>query len=85
MLETNLDDLPAEIIGYCYERLLAAGALDVWSTPIVMKKNRPGVLLSVLAPEELLRPLEAILFRETTTFGIRYYPVSRVKLHRAGV
>jgi uncharacterized protein (TIGR00299 family) protein len=44
VLETNLDDLPAEVIGYCYDRLLAAGALDVYSTPIFMKKNRPGVL-----------------------------------------
>jgi uncharacterized protein (TIGR00299 family) protein len=85
MLETNLDDLPAEVIGYCYELLLRAGALDVFSTPIFMKKNRPGVLLSVLAPETALRALEEILFRETTTFGIRRYPVSRHKLQRRGV
>jgi uncharacterized protein (TIGR00299 family) protein len=82
MLETNLDDLPAEVIGYCYERLLAAGALDVFSTPVFMKKNRPGVLLSVLAPEEGLPALEEILFRETTTFGVRRYPVRRHKLER---
>jgi uncharacterized protein (TIGR00299 family) protein len=85
MLETNLDDLPAEVIGYCYELLLGAGALDVFSTPIFMKKNRPGVLLSVLAPEQALPALEEILFRETTTFGIRRYPVSRHKLQRRGV
>src|SRR5207249_7247402 len=71
VLETNLDDLPSEVIGYCYELLLAAGALDVYCTPIFMKKNRPGVLLSVLAPEAVLPALEEILFRETTTFGIR--------------
>jgi uncharacterized protein (TIGR00299 family) protein len=82
MLETNLDDLPAEVIGYCYELLLASGALDVFSTPIFMKKNRPGVLLSVLAPEAVLPVLEEILFRETATFGIRRYAVSRHKLHR---
>jgi uncharacterized protein (TIGR00299 family) protein len=82
MLETNLDDLPAEVIGYCYELLLAAGALDVFSTPIFMKKNRPGVLLSVLAPEVVLPALEEILFRETTTFGIRRYQVSRHKMNR---
>ena len=82
MLETNLDDLPAEVIGYCYELLLAAGALDVFSTPIFMKKNRPGVLLSVLAPAALLPALEKILFRETATFGIRRYAVSRHKLYR---
>lgn len=82
VLETNLDDLPAEVIGYCYELLLTAGALDVYSTPIVMKKNRPGVLLSLLAPEGRISALEEILFRETTTFGIRRYPVSRHKLNR---
>jgi pyridinium-3,5-bisthiocarboxylic acid mononucleotide nickel chelatase len=82
VLETNLDDLPAEVIGYCYELLFAAGALDVFSTPIFMKKNRPGVLLSVLAPEATVPALEAILFRETATFGIRKYPVQRHKLQR---
>jgi uncharacterized protein (TIGR00299 family) protein len=82
MLETNLDDLPAEVIGYCYERLLAAGALDVFSTPIFMKKNRPGVLLSVLAPEALVPTLADVLFRETTTFGVRRYPVKRYTLQR---
>jgi len=82
VLETNLDDLPAEVIGYCYDLLLAAGALDVFSTPVFMKKNRPGVLLSVLAPESVLPTLEAILFRETMTFGIRRYPVTRSKLRR---
>jgi uncharacterized protein (DUF111 family) len=82
MLETNLDDLPAEVIGYCYELLLAAGAVDVFSTPIFMKKNRPGVLLSVLTPEAAIPAVEEILFRETTTFGIRRYPVSRRKLQR---
>jgi pyridinium-3,5-bisthiocarboxylic acid mononucleotide nickel chelatase len=82
VLETNLDDLPGEMIGYCYDLLLAAGALDVFSTPIFMKKNRPGVLLSVLAPENAVTALETILFRETMTFGIRRYPVSRHKLQR---
>src|SRR6516225_6237346 len=82
VLETNLDDLPAEVIGYCYDLLLGAGALDVFSTPIVMKKNRPGVLLSVLAPEAALPGLEEILFRETATLGIRRYQVSRHKLQR---
>jgi uncharacterized protein (DUF111 family) len=62
--------------------LLAAGALDVFSTPIFMKKNRPAVMLSVLAPLESLPALESILFRETGTFGVRRYPVSRSKLQR---
>src|SRR4029077_10115462 len=82
VLETNLDDLPAEVIGYCYDLLLAAGALDVFSTPIFMKKNRPGVLLSVLTPETAVAALEAILFRETATFGVRRSLVERHKLHR---
>jgi uncharacterized protein (TIGR00299 family) protein len=82
VLETNLDDLPAEVIGYCYDLLFAAGALDVFSIPIFMKKNRPGVLLSVIAPEPALPALEEILFRETSTFGIRRYPVHRHKLQR---
>src|SRR5262249_7210265 len=82
VLETNLDDLPAEVIGYCYDLLLKAGALDVFTTPIFMKKNRPGVLLSVLAPEANLSALDAILCRETTTSGVRRYPAQRHKLHR---
>jgi pyridinium-3,5-bisthiocarboxylic acid mononucleotide nickel chelatase len=85
MLETNLDDVPAEVVGYCFDQLFAAGALDVFTTPIQMKKNRPGVLLSVLASENALTVLEAILFRETETFGIRRYPVERHKLQREAV
>jgi uncharacterized protein (TIGR00299 family) protein len=85
VLETNLDDVPAEVIGYCLDALFAAGALDVFSTPIQMKKNRPGVLVSVLAPEASLPALEAILFRETATLGIRRYAVQRSKLRREAV
>jgi uncharacterized protein (TIGR00299 family) protein len=81
-LETNLDDVPAEVIGYCFERLFAAGALDVFCVPIQMKKNRPGVLLSVLAPAANLDALETILFRETATLGIRRHAVERHKLRR---
>jgi uncharacterized protein (TIGR00299 family) protein len=82
MLETNLDDIPAEVVGYCFDQLFAAGALDVFNIPIQMKKSRPGMLLCVLAPELALPTLEAILFRETATFGIRRYPVQRHKLQR---
>ncbi len=82
VLETNLDDLPAEVIGYCYDLLFAARALDVFTTPIHMKKNRPGVMLSVLVFENRIDDIEAILFRETTTFGIRRYPASRHILNR---
>lgn len=82
MLETNLDDLPAEIVGYCTELLFQAGALDVFTIPVFMKKNRPGVVLSVLATEPAVTALEEIIFRETTTLGVRRYPVSRHKLQR---
>src|SRR5262249_50640809 len=82
VLETNLDDIPSEIIGYCFDQLFAAGALDVFSTPIQMKKNRPGVLLSVMCRADKIAEMEAILFRETATFGIRRYPAQRHKLRR---
>ncbi len=82
VLETNLDDCPAEVIGYCFERLLAAGALDVFAVPIQMKKNRPGVLLSVIAEAERVAELETILFRETGTFGVRRTTAQRSKLRR---
>ncbi len=82
VLETNHDDQPAEVIGYCYDLLLATGALDVFATPVQMKKSRPGVLLTVLSPREAVDALEEILFRETTTLGVRRYAAARHKLHR---
>jgi uncharacterized protein (TIGR00299 family) protein len=82
VLETNLDDVPGEVVGYCSELLFGAGALDVFTTPIQMKKNRPGVMLSVLASEPNLEALEAIMFRETATLGIRRHLVKRSKLRR---
>jgi pyridinium-3,5-bisthiocarboxylic acid mononucleotide nickel chelatase len=85
VLETNLDDLPGEVVGYTMTRLLDAGALDAFVTPIQMKKNRPGVMLSVLCDEPRIAALEDVLFRETTTLGIRRYPVSRHKLKRQAI
>ncbi|MCI0700063.1 MAG: nickel pincer cofactor biosynthesis protein LarC [Planctomycetia bacterium] len=85
ILETNLDDVPAEVIGFCVERLFAAGAFDVFTVPIQMKKNRPGVLLSVICQPEKSRELEAILFRETGTFGVRRTSATRTKLQREAV
>lgn len=82
VLETNLDDLPGELVGYTTGKLMDSGALDAFVTPIYMKKNRPGVMLSVLGTEASLAELEAIIFRETTTLGVRRYPVSRHKLRR---
>jgi uncharacterized protein (TIGR00299 family) protein len=85
VLETNLDDVPAEVVAYCVDLLFAAGALDVFTTPIYMKKNRPGVLLTALAPPAALGTLEEILFRETGTFGIRRHAAQRAKLFRKAV
>jgi uncharacterized protein (TIGR00299 family) protein len=82
VLETNLDDVPGEVVGYCAERLLAAGALDVFTIPIQMKKGRPGVILGVIAAEATRLELEAIIFRETGTFGIRRHRAERSKLQR---
>ena len=82
VLETNLDDLPGEVVGFTTTQLLAAGALDAFVTSIQMKKNRPGVMISVLCDESKVAVMEEILFRETTTLGVRRYQVSRHKLNR---
>lgn len=82
VLETNLDDLPGEIVGYTTTQLMEAGALDAFLTPIQMKKNRPGVMITVLCDEVKIPAMVDILFRETSTFGVRRYPVSRHKLNR---
>lgn len=85
VLETNLDDCTGEVIGYTIERLFTAGALDVFAVPIQMKKNRPAVLLTVIAEPARVPELEAILFRETGTFGVRRTTAARSKLHRESV
>lgn len=82
LLETNLDDCPGDAIGHAVDRLFAAGALDVSVTPIQMKKSRPGVLLSVQAQHAEADQLEAILFQETTTLGVRRQQVARTVLAR---
>ena len=82
LLETNLDDNSAEINGYVMEKLLAAGALDVFFTPIQMKKNRPATQVSVLCRPTDADSLEAILFRETSTLGVRRRSVERRCLER---
>jgi uncharacterized protein (TIGR00299 family) protein len=71
VLEANLDDLSPQVFGYVMEKLLEAGALDVFGTPVQMKKNRPGTLLTVLAKPEHADDLEKIIFAETTTLGVR--------------
>jgi len=77
LLETNLDDATGEVIGYTKRALLAAGALDVYTTAIQMKKDRPGVILSVICQPEDVAKLETILFNETSTFGIRRQVIER--------
>ncbi|MFO0848709.1 MAG: nickel pincer cofactor biosynthesis protein LarC [Gemmataceae bacterium] len=85
VLETNLDDTPAEVVGYTAEQLFAAGALDVFCVPIQMKKHRPGVLLTVIATPDTVPALEAVLFRETATFGVRRHTAERSKLQREAI
>ena len=82
LLETNLDDVSGELVGYAQEQLFALGALDVWYTPIQMKKNRPGVMLSALVPQELETAAFELILRETTTLGVRTRPVERYVAER---
>lgn len=77
LLETNLDNATGEQLGFALERLFEAGALDVWHTPIQMKKNRPGVLLSALGPASLESRLAEVFLRDTPTLGVRVRPVGR--------
>jgi len=81
-LETNIDDLPGEILGYLMDRLFAAGALDVFFTPIQMKKNRPGVLVRVLCAPGEVDACTGVLFAETTTLGVRRILYTRAVLPR---
>jgi uncharacterized protein (TIGR00299 family) protein len=82
VLETNLDDINPEILGHFVEQALAAGALDVFHTPIQMKKNRPGVLLTVLCAEADGDKFAELILRETSSFGVRRHIAERRKLHR---
>jgi hypothetical protein len=82
VLETNLDNLSGELIGYCTARLWELGVLDVFTTSIQMKKNRPGVMLTVLCRAADAAAVEDVLFRETTTLGVRRWTASRTVLRR---
>ncbi len=82
ILETNIDDMNPEIYDYVLDRLFAAGARDVSLSPIQMKKNRPGTLLRIIAEPSDKDRLAEIVFRETSTIGVRYYPVKRIILKR---
>ena len=82
VIEAEIDDMNPQIFGVVMDRLLAQGALDVFYTPIQMKKNRPGTLLSVIAVPEAREALTATIFRETTTIGVRYREMTRECLDR---
>ncbi len=85
LLETNLDDVTGEVLGYAQERLFNLGALDVWNMPIQMKKNRPGVILSALLPDHLEEAGVELILRETPTLGVRSRPVERFAAERKTV
>ena len=82
LIEANIDDMPAELLGAAMERLLGAGAHDVYFTPIQMKKNRPAVKLSVIAPEERAAALARVVLAETSTLGVRMHHWQRLKCER---
>ena len=82
VIECEIDDMNPQIFGVVMERLYAAGALEVFYVPVQMKKNRPGTLLSVVAPPEQRSRMTEVIFRETTTIGLRYSQVDRECLDR---
>ncbi|KAF0220908.1 MAG: hypothetical protein FD174_905 [Geobacteraceae bacterium] len=83
VVETHIDDMNPEVLGFLMERLLESGALDVAFSPLQMKKNRPGVKLTVLSPREKLDQLARLVLTESTAIGVRYYPVERIVLDRS--
>ena len=85
VLEANLDDLNPQVFGYVMDRLLAEGALDVFGTPVQMKKSRPGMLLTVLCNPEHASKLTKLIFTETTTLGVRMRDERRAVLARRSV
>lgn len=83
VIEADIDDMVPQVFDYIYDKLFKAGALDVFVHCIQMKKNRPGFLLTVLSKRENLGIMTRLVFTETTTSGVRFYPVSRLKLPRS--
>jgi uncharacterized protein (DUF111 family) len=82
VLECEIDDMNPQLFGPLMDRLLAAGALDVYYAPVQMKKNRPGTLVTVLAPPDRRDSLTGLLFTDTTTIGVRYLEMERERLDR---
>ncbi len=83
VMETNIDDMNPQVYEYLIEKLLREGALEVYLTPVIMKKSRPGTLLTLLSKREDTQKLKDIIFAETTTLGIRYHEVRRSILRRS--
>ncbi|GAB4420597.1 MAG: nickel pincer cofactor biosynthesis protein LarC [Thermodesulfovibrionales bacterium] len=82
VIETNIDDMNPQLYEYVMERIFKAGALDVYLMQVIMKKGRPGVVLTVLCPENRKADIIGILFKETTTIGVRFFESSRIVLER---
>lgn len=82
VIETHIDDMNPELLGFLMERLLTEGAFDAAFSPLQMKKNRPAVKLTVVAPPSLLEHLSRIILLESTAIGVRHYPAERLKLNR---
>ena len=82
LLETNIDDMNPQFFEMLVDQLFAGGALDVWMTPITMKKSRPAVSLSVLCPTEAARRTAELILEGSTSFGVRLASVERLKLQR---
>lgn len=85
IIETNIDDINSEILGGFMEKALQSGALDIFYTPIQMKKNRPAIKLSLICPIEKIDEFAEMILRETTAFGVRFYETTRRKLRRESV
>lgn len=85
VIETNIDDMSPELIPHCIESLIQAGAWDAWTTPIVMKKGRPAITLSVLVRDDVREAVLDVIYRETTTLGVRMQPVTKDELEREWV
>lgn len=82
VIQANIDDMNSELYPYIMDQLFSAGAKDVYLIPIIMKKGRPGIILNVLTEESLQEKMETLIFKETTTFGLRYQRVLCQRLRR---
>ncbi|OPJ57737.1 nickel pincer cofactor biosynthesis protein LarC [Clostridium oryzae] len=82
LFETNIDDMNPELYGYVEEKLFEAGALDVFKTPIIMKKGRPAIKLSILVDSKQQKEVLNVLFKKTTTIGVRRFDVGKIMMHR---